>query len=546
MKKPSSRSLRWLTLFLLTLLVGLLSRPAAGAQVETLATGLSYPTSIVVDGVYASWTEGLVDNYIKWTNKAGASPVYNYHVGTPGLHTHSLAQDTLYLYFGLWTPPGSFLNVHPNVGSQIVRLLKSIVPQSPQPLFKFTDPEIFNTPWAFDAGYYGPMEARLGSVFFAVNNFANSQAEEVRKVSNQGVFYPNLVPLLGTADQLVEITCLTTDDTWVYWGEKYQDGTGAIRRAPLVGGLSSPIATLNGFCTSLVAPTSGTGSGKLFWLDFDPKATFPTAVKVCSPGGVPSTLASFVFPFTTDGSVALTVDAVNVYYFGIDIQTAQFAVMQFPIKGGSPTVLATGLHFPVGLTGDGGYVYWTDQGGTAGGPGLGSVNRVAKNVTMKADFSANPATGYPPLPVQFTDASSGAIDTWEWDFGDTATSTDQNPSHTYSLAANYKVTLKVTGPNGSSTKTATVKVKKWPKPKTAFTATPKTGPAPLLVQFNDASTGPPGSMTGWYWDFGDGGSSAEQNSSHTYTTPGNYKVTLTVTGPGGSKSKSTTIKVTAP
>lgn len=59
-----------------------------------------------------------------------------------------------------------------------------------------------------------------------------------------------------------------------------------------------------------------------------------------------------------------------------------------------------------------------------------------------------------------------------------------------------------------------------------FSANIQTGPAPLSVLFEDWSYGGPDE---WSWDFGDGGTSAEQNPVHTYVTPGSYTVTLTVT-----------------
>jgi PKD repeat protein len=64
-----------------------------------------------------------------------------------------------------------------------------------------------------------------------------------------------------------------------------------------------------------------------------------------------------------------------------------------------------------------------------------------------------------------------------------------------------------------------------------FTAIPTEGEAYLVVEFTDTSTG---IITSWSWDFGDDCSSAEQNPSHEYLTPGTYTISLTVTGPGGS------------
>ncbi|NIM17128.1 MAG: PKD domain-containing protein [Candidatus Aminicenantes bacterium] len=82
-------------------------------------------------------------------------------------------------------------------------------------------------------------------------------------------------------------------------------------------------------------------------------------------------------------------------------------------------------------------------------------------------------------------------------------------------------------------------------PIAAFTGSPTTGPAPLTVNFTDQSTNNP---TSWSWNFGDGGTSTAQNPSHTYTTPGTYTVTLTVTNSGGSDNeiKTNYITVTDP
>ncbi|NYT06079.1 MAG: PKD domain-containing protein, partial [Methanomicrobiales archaeon] len=58
-----------------------------------------------------------------------------------------------------------------------------------------------------------------------------------------------------------------------------------------------------------------------------------------------------------------------------------------------------------------------------------------------------------------------------------------------------------------------------------FSADVTSGPAPLTVVFSDLSTGAP---TSWSWEFGDGGSSADQNPVHVYTVAGTYTVSLTV------------------
>jgi PKD repeat protein len=154
-----------------------------------------------------------------------------------------------------------------------------------------------------------------------------------------------------------------------------------------------------------------------------------------------------------------------------------------------------------------------------------------------ADFTASPTTGLAPLLVQFTDASTGAA-SLSWAFGDGATSTLQNPSHTYISPGSYKVTLTATNPDGTSSKDMQILVT-MPPPVAGFSANKTSGTVPLAVAFTDASTG----ANSWAWNFGDGTTSTEQNPVHKFTTAGTFTVTLTVTNDGGSNSKSMTITV---
>jgi PKD repeat protein len=65
-----------------------------------------------------------------------------------------------------------------------------------------------------------------------------------------------------------------------------------------------------------------------------------------------------------------------------------------------------------------------------------------------AAFSGAPTTGTAPLAVTFTDASTNSPTSWSWNFGDTTTSTSQNPSHTYVNAGAYTVSLRATNAGG--------------------------------------------------------------------------------------------------
>lgn len=174
-----------------------------------------------------------------------------------------------------------------------------------------------------------------------------------------------------------------------------------------------------------------------------------------------------------------------------------------------------------------------------------SSNSMVKTITVieptspVADFTSDLTSGYRPLSISFTDKSSGAPETWKWDFGDGNTSTIQNPVHVYSNLGDYTVTLKVNNAIGSNSiqKSNYVKVLSG-FPSANFNSNITYGNPPLTVQFSDASTGSPNV---WDWNFGDGCISNEQNPVHTYFTEGTYNVKLTVSNADGTNSKTHTI-----
>ncbi|HZR47301.1 MAG TPA: PKD domain-containing protein, partial [Candidatus Manganitrophaceae bacterium] len=84
-------------------------------------------------------------------------------------------------------------------------------------------------------------------------------------------------------------------------------------------------------------------------------------------------------------------------------------------------------------------------------------------------------------------------------------------------------------------------------PTASFSANPASGTAPLPVSFDpSASSDPDGTITAYAWNFGDGSTGSGATASHTYSTPGAYNATLTVTDDKGAQgSSSKTISVSA-
>lgn len=102
-----------------------------------------------------------------------------------------------------------------------------------------------------------------------------------------------------------------------------------------------------------------------------------------------------------------------------------------------------------GINGTGGQNNQRPAGtGASGGTGVLSYSRL-KPV---ANFIASRLSGVRPLQVNFTNLSQGGI-SYSWDFGDSSTSTQTNPTHTYTSPGTYTVSLVATNPAGNDTVT---------------------------------------------------------------------------------------------
>src|SRR5258706_3458288 len=160
----------------------------------------------------------------------------------------------------------------------------------------------------------------------------------------------------------------------------------------------------------------------------------------------------------------------------------------------------------------------------------------------KREPRADKFRGTLPLTVNFKNASTGTYSGQLWDFGDGTTSSEQNPSHTYSAEGTYTVSLQVYAPDrtASQQNTAMIYVSAPSVPATAIIKADKTkGFGSLTVNFTNASTG---TFHGQFWDFGDGTGSAEANPTHKFGVE-DYKVQLWVYLPDGTMSKPDSIVI---
>ncbi|MGF3496213.1 MAG: DUF3344 domain-containing protein [Methanolinea tarda] len=157
--------------------------------------------------------------------------------------------------------------------------------------------------------------------------------------------------------------------------------------------------------------------------------------------------------FTPDTPV--TIDAGTAVFFDASASTGDIVSYSWDFDGNGivdeTTVSPTTSH-----------VYATpgtyDVSLTVNGAGAGNTDTetkedlvVVRTPAPVADFTATPLSGNAPLTVHFTDASTGVVTGWAWDFDNNGTvdSTEKNPVYTYTTPGTYTVKLTVTGPDYS-------------------------------------------------------------------------------------------------
>jgi PKD repeat protein len=191
--------------------------------------------------------------------------------------------------------------------------------------------------------------------------------------------------------------------------------------------------------------------------------------------------------------------------------------------------------------------YWGTRRPQGSAYDIGAHELASGTSSLTASATGSPTSGQAPLTVNFTGSASGGTSpySYRWTFGDSSSSTSQNPSHTYSSASTYTATLTVTdSASATASKSVTITVSAVTSPLTAnASASPTSGQTPLTVNFTGSASGGVSPYT-YRWTFGDGGSSTAQNPSHTYSTAGTHTATLTVTD-SQSTASSKSLSITA-
>jgi len=166
------------------------------------------------------------------------------------------------------------------------------------------------------------------------------------------------------------------------------------------------------------------------------------------------------------------------------------------------------------------------------------------NQPPTADFTYTPTNPDTQDAIDFTAAASsdpdGSITNYEWSFGDSATATGTNPTHSYSDNGSYSVTLTLTDNDGATDSITKMVQVANTAPTANFTWSCSSGNECAFDA--TGSSDADGSITSYSWDFGDGKTGAGATTTHKYSPPQSYTVTLLVTDDDGhSDSVSRTV-----
>ena len=231
----------------------------------------------------------------------------------------------------------------------------------------------------------------------------------------------------------------------------------------------------------------------------------------------------------------------SVTFTDISVNNPTSWTWSFP--GGTPNS-STQQNPTVNYTTAGTYPVTLISTNTAGSDTEQKNGYITVNATIiapQADFMASQTTINEGQSVVFTDLSANAPTIWSWSFpgGTPNSSTEQNPTISYSTAGTYPVTLISTNAAGSDTeqKSGYITVNATLiAPQADFTASQTTINEGQSIVFTDLSANTP---TIWSWSFPGGtpNSSTEQNPTISYSTAGTYPVTLISTNAAGSDTE---------
>lgn len=257
--------------------------------------------------------------------------------------------------------------------------------------------------------------------------------------------------------------------------------------------------------------------------------TYSVKLRLTSPAGCSDSIVKTVTVYSQPNADFIADRVCNDSIFRpVNNSTLSTGSMSFSWNFGDNTPLDTAQNPAHEYAQSGGYDITLVV--SAGGGACRDTYQLRTNINIGAEqnFTANNICFNGT--TQFTDLtinnSGSAILSYNWDFGDANTSTQQSPAHTYSAAGGYQVTLLLDyGSNCYDSIKRTVYVN--PVPAASFTVTDLCNSG--TTSPNNTTTIASGTAT-YSWTFGDNtGTSTAQSPTYTYAQSGNYTIQLIAT-----------------
>ncbi len=283
---------------------------------------------------------------------------------------------------------------------------------------------------------------------------------------------------------------------------------------------------------------------------FTTGGTFTAYLEAIGPGGftksnsvtivvaAPALPVPTITPSVTSGTTPLTV-TFKAGNTGGPVTTYSWNFGNTTINGQSAAHTFTSA---------GTYTVTLTETGTGGSQSTSVVITTAAPVIPPGPtITPSAALGTCPLSVEFSAGNTGGpVTSYSWDFGNGITGSGQTASATYTSAGSYTATLTETGPGGSKSTTKSIKViapaVRPPVPVITITAMSNSGNCPTIAYLTAGNTGGP--LSSYTWNFGNGTAGSGQITTAQYNKPGNYTITLTERGTGGSASVTRTVAAT--
>lgn len=162
----------------------------------------------------------------------------------------------------------------------------------------------------------------------------------------------------------------------------------------------------------------------------------------------------------------------------------------------------------------------------SGGGGGGGSSTLTPSFTINSSSQCVTGNSF-VFTNTSTNAPLGTI--YNWNFGDGNTSNAASPTHSYSSAGYYSISMSATY-GGTTYSTGSQSIYVGAVPVANFSSSFVSS---LNYGFNSASTVATGYIASYSWDFGDGGNATTNYAQHTYASAGTYNVSLAVTSETG-------------